>query len=141
MISGKYKFTFFITSIFYLLLIGSCKKSDKCEAGTGGNLSVRFEPQHHGQPIYSSANYRDTVYLKFNAVDFPGPNPSSYDLIVAGNADENYVNVSGLHCGQYFIMMTGFDTSAAWNTRVIGGIPYNFSESSGSQTLVIPVSE
>jgi hypothetical protein len=37
--------------------------------------------------------------------------------------------------------MTGFDTSASFNQRVAGGIPLYVSETSGSKTIVVPVTE
>jgi hypothetical protein len=130
------------SSIAILAMIGlSACEDDECKAGKGGDLTLRLEAQHHAIPIYSSIAYRDTAYIKFEATDFPGPNPSSYDMVVVGNANENFVNVSGLKCGQYYVMMTGFDTSAVWNVRVIGGLPINISEKSGTKTLVVPVNE
>lgn len=138
----KASFLFLLFPLATLLMnMSGCKKSSECKAGSGGDVTLRLEPQHHTVPIYSSTNYRDTAYIKFNATDFPGPNPSNFDMIVAGNTGENFVNVPGLKCGQYFLMMTGFDTSAAWNIRVIGGLPLNFSETSGTKTIVMPVSE
>lgn len=121
--------------------MSGCKKSNSCKAGSGGDVTLRLEPQHHGVPIYSSVSYRDTAYIKFNATDFPGPNPSNFDMVVAGNAGANFVHVPRLKCGQYYIMMTGFDTSATWNTRVIGGLPLNITESSGTKTVIMAVSE
>lgn len=117
----------------------SCRKS--CQAGSGGDVTLVLKPQHHTIPIAGSQNYRDTAYIKFNATDFPGPSPSLYDMVVAGNANEDFVRVSGLKCGQYYIMMTGFDTSAVWNIRVIGGLPVDFDDQSGEKTIVVPVNE
>lgn len=134
------KITLSATLVISFLSIFSCRK-EGCEAGTGGEVTLKIMPEHHGVPIYNSQNYRDTVYVKFNATDFPGPDRSNFDLIMWGNANENFVKVSGLKCGQYYIMVSGFDTSAQWNIRVVGGIPLNFSESSGEKAVTVPVTE
>lgn len=134
------KITLSATLVISFLSIFSCRK-EGCEAGTGGEVTLKIMPEHHGVPIYNSQNYRDTVYVKFNATDFPGPDRSNFDLILWGNANENFVKVSGLKCGQYYIMVSGFDTSAQWNIRVVGGIPLNFSESSGEKLVTVPVTE
>ncbi|MBL0137707.1 MAG: hypothetical protein IPP86_04140 [Bacteroidetes bacterium] len=134
------KITLSATLVISFLSIFSCRK-EGCEAGTGGEVTLKIMPEHHGVPIYNSQNYRDTVYVKFNATDFPGPDRSNFDLIMWGNANENFVKVSGLKCGQYYIMVSGFDTSAQWNIRVVGGIPLNFSESSGEKLVTVPVTE
>jgi hypothetical protein len=48
--------------------------------------------------------------------------------------------VQGLKCGDYFLFMTGFDTSIA--ERVKGGIPYTIQEgASGIKNVVVPVTE
>lgn len=134
------KITLSATLVISFLSIFSCRK-EGCEAGTGGEVTLKIMPEHHGVPIYNSQNYRDTVYVKFNATDFPGPDRSNFDLVMWGNANENFVKVSGLKCGQYYIMVSGFDTSAQWNIRVVGGIPLNFSESSGEKAVTVPVTE
>lgn len=138
----KASFLFLIFPLATLLMsMSGCKKSATCKAGSGGDVTLHIELQHHGFPIYSSTNYRDTVRIKFSAADFPGVSPSNYDIIQAGNASENFVNITGLKCGQYYLYTTGFDTSATWNIRVVGGLPLNFSETTGTKTVVMPVSE
>ena len=134
------KITLFTLLISCFLTMFSCKK-EGCEAGTGGEVTLKILPEHHGLSIYNSQNYRDTVYIKFNASDFPGPDRSNFDLVMWGNANENFVKIPGLKCGQYYIMVSGFDTSAQWNIRVVGGLPLNFSESSGEKTVTVPVTE
>jgi hypothetical protein len=130
--------------VFVLLLIVviftvSCEKD--CAAGSGGDVTLVLKPMHHNYEIFSSATYRDTAYIKFNATNFPGVDPSLYDIVAIGNSGENFVKVNNLKCGQYFIYMTGFDTSAVWNIRVVGGIPLNFTETEGEKLVVVPVTE
>jgi len=128
-----------IVVYFSLMFFNSCKKD--CTAGSGGEVVLILKPEHHAIPIYGTSTYRDTAFIKFNASDFPGIEPSKYDLVIPGNPGENFVKTPGLKCGLYYIFMTGFDTSAAWNVRVVGGLPIDFSETSGEKTVVIAVSE
>lgn len=114
---------------------GSCRY-----AGTGGNTTIVALPRHHSKPIINSAAYPDTAYVKFNAVESPGDNPSAYDMIVVGDSGEDHVHLEGLKAGKYFIYMTGYD-SAVVTHRVKGGIPYTLMQTSGEVDLVIPVTE
>ena len=67
----------------------SCNKKEDCVAGTGGEVTIAAFPQHHGKAIYNQANYLDSAFIKFNTQDFPGTDPSKYDLIVAGEEGED----------------------------------------------------
>jgi hypothetical protein len=115
------------------------KKEESCIGGSGGNLTLVVYPQHHGKELKSSVNYRDTVYIKYNATNFPGKSPSSYDKVIAGDSGENHVHISGLKCGSYFIYATAFDTSA--QERVYGGIPFTTSQKEGEVSVMVPVKE
>jgi len=125
-------------SIFTFLTF-SCK--DKCDnAGTGGSKTIVAFPQHHTKPIFSQANYVDSAFVKFNTQDFPGTSASDYDLVIAGEVGEEHVHIENLKCGDYFIYMTGFDSSI--NQRVKGGIPYHVDENAPTEIdLNVPVSE
>lgn len=131
---ARFLFLIFPLAVLNMSMSGS-KKSSERKAGSEGDVSLRLEQQHYAFSIYSSANYSDIAYIKFFATDFPGPSPFNFDMIVAGKAGKNFVNVPGLKSGQYFLMMTGLETSATWNLRVIGGLPLNFSKSSGKKQL------
>jgi len=122
----------------------SCKKDvdlpiDTCVAGTGGEVMLVLQPEHHGVAIPSIPGYPDSAFIKFNVNEFPGDNPDLYDLVVTGNEGDNYVVVTGLKCGSYYIYMTGKDTSL--DERVRGGIPYSFEETSGVKVIKIPITE
>ena len=119
--------------------LSSCKKDDKCEAGSGGSVTLVLEPEHHGEPIYSQPAYRDSAFIKFGAEEFPGDDPTKYDIIVVGQSGSKKVTVSGLKCGKYYLFMTGFDTSIV--ERVKGGIPYEFDDEEGVKTVKVPVTE
>lgn len=134
-----------LAALFILMLLTvSCKKDidlpvDSCIAGTGGDITLILKPEHHGEPIPSIPGYPDTAMIKFNANEFPGDNPDLYDLVVVGNTGNDFVAISNLKCGQYYIFMTGFDESIA--ERCKGGIPVYVEETSGVKTLKIPITE
>ncbi|MEO5673690.1 MAG: hypothetical protein ABIQ74_03510 [Chitinophagales bacterium] len=136
--------SFFIALFAALLLLNiSCGKDDKCVAGTGGAVTIAAFPKHHNLHIYSEAmpGYPDSAFVKFSPPTsfVTTSNPAEYDLVVAGEAGEDHIHLENLKCGDYFIFMTGWDTSS--NERVSGGIPYSISETSGEIDLEIPVTE
>jgi len=103
-------------------------------AGIGGNVTIVAFPKHHGndtRPYY--------VYVKFNAQEFPGTNPSSYDLSIAADTTENHIEIENLKRGKYYIYMTAYDTSIA--AGVVGGIPITVTQTSGELDIDVPVTE
>ncbi len=128
-----------IAAILFSTIITSCKKDDKCSAGTGGSLTIVAFPQHHGKAIYNQPNYPDTIYVKFNTQNSPGISAANYDTYFVGEAGENHVHMSGLKCGDYFFLGAGFDTTI--NQRVVGGIPFSTEQTEGEISLNIPVTE
>ncbi|MBA3647848.1 MAG: hypothetical protein H0W62_04740 [Chitinophagales bacterium] len=127
-------------SMFFVLSLVSCKKSDKCSAGIGGTITLVAFPQHHGKPVLSHTNYFDTAFVEFNTQQFPGTGASNYDLVIAGEAGEDHVHIPNIKCGDYYLYMSGFDTTL--NQRVTGGIPYTIPENSSSEIdVAVPVTE
>ncbi|MEO5569709.1 MAG: hypothetical protein ABIT08_02680 [Bacteroidia bacterium] len=126
---------------------GSCQV-----AGLGGNTIIVGKPQHHGLTIYNQAafpgypnGYLDTAYVKFNAKELPGIDPSLFDALFVGEAGHDHVRMEGLKTGYYYIFMAGYDTSglAAGSPegRVTGGIPYTLSQATGEVDLAVPLTE
>ncbi len=136
--NSKTGLLFFVAAVI-AFTVSSCKKDKKCSAGTGGNVTLILEPEHHSDPIYSQPDYRDSAFIAFDKTEFPGDDPSLYDLVVVGAVGTKQVTVSGLKCGKYYLFMTGKDTSIV--ERVKGGIPYDFTETEGTLTIKIPVTE
>lgn len=127
-----------------IALIVSCKKDvdlpvDTCVAGTGGEVTLVLQPEHHGEPIPSLPAYPDSAFIKFNVNEFPGDNPSLYDLIVVGLEGENEVTINNLKCGDYYVFMTGKDTSI--DERVKGGVPVVIEQTSGVKTIKVAITE
>ena len=107
--------------------------------GANGSTTLVLSPEHHGEPIFSSATYKDSAFIKFNAVNFPGDDPSQYDLVLEGEEGESHVHVENMKIGKYYVFMTGWDTTI--NERVSGGIPIVVTAASGEVGFAIPVTE
>jgi hypothetical protein len=154
----KKSFIFFLMTLAVSLSFQSCKekgctdplsvtydedaeKDDgSCEyGGTGGSTIIVAKPQHHGDPIIGLPGYVDSAFVKFNAINSPGTNPASYDLVVAGQEGEDHVRIGGMKPGKYYIFMTGYDSISA--DRVTGGIPVTITLASGEVEVLVPVSE
>jgi len=128
----------FLLSIISVILF-SCQKEEECSGGLGGDVTLILKPQHHEDPIISQVGYLDSAFIAVDKYDFPGENPSKYDIIKVGIVGSDEVIISGLKCGGYYVFMTGYDTTIS--QRVKGGIPVYISQSSGSVTKIIPVTE
>ncbi len=116
----------------------SCKDDPKCNAGSGGSLTIVAKLEHHTINIPNDSLRPDTVWVKFNATDWASA-PSGYDMMLIGEYPEDHVHIEGLQCGQYYLYASGWDTSI--NQVVRGGIPYNTDQSSGEVIVKIPVTE
>ncbi len=136
MTSDKLKaLKYFLLSVFFSIF-SSCSKEN---AGLGGEVILKLFPEHHAKAITSQNNYPDTAFLKFNTKEFPGDGADLYDAFFIGLSGESFVRTAGLKKGQYFIYMTGWDTTI--NQRVAGGIPYKIDVSTGELIAKIPVTE
>jgi hypothetical protein len=150
----------FFFSFVLLIVFYSCKKKKKgcmdpisisydadaeeddkscIYGGTGGNVTIVARPEHHGVPITSKVNYPDSAFLKFNAQDSPGSDPSLYDYHSEGEEGEDHVHLYGIRPGKYFIYMTGMDSTGPY--RVYGGIPIIITQTSGEFNVTVPIAE
>jgi hypothetical protein len=126
-----------------LLSASSCKKDKDdptppaCLAGPGGEVELAFYVRHHDL-LVPGAN----VYIKYNATEFPGIDPNLYDFTVTtGDSGHSigHAHINGMRCGRYFLYSAGYDPYI--NDSVFGGIPVNVTQTSGSVTINIPVTE
>ncbi|MES2835916.1 MAG: hypothetical protein V4667_00205 [Bacteroidota bacterium] len=116
--------TFFIvltTSLFV-----ACKK-----AGTGGNASISAFPEHHEDPIKNGV-----VYIKYNATDLPGTEPSDFDA--QANVEGDHAHFHALKKGKYYLYHIGYDS--AYKSIVTGGVAIVIKTES-EQIISIPVAE
>lgn len=97
--------------------------------------------QHHHQVIPSQVDYRDSVFVKFDAKEAPGTMASDYDAVFIGEPGEDHVHVNGLKPGNYFIYGVGLDT--AINQRVKGGVSIKIKHKEKDEEILLdlPVTE
>lgn len=109
--------------------------------GSGGTVAIVAKPQRQGMPVISGiGGHPDSAFVKFNAITFPGTDPSAYNLQLQGVDGDDFVRIEGLKPGNYYIYMTGFDTSI--NKTLRGGIPVVIpAGSTGDIVKIIPVAE
>ena len=98
-----------------VFLFAGCAKE-----GLGGDATLAVFPQHHGAAIYSTATYKDSVFIKFNAKEIPADPTHDYDALFVGEVGENHIHCEELKWGDYSVFCTGWDTTI--NQRVKGGI-------------------
>ena len=101
--------------IYSLLVISltffSCKKNE-----LGGTAIIKGTVKHHVKIIGNA-----TVYIKFNAKEFPGTNTSSYDDKVIADDLGNY-KIS-CYKGDYYLYAVGYDEDVPAPHIVKGGAP------------------
>lgn len=108
-------------------------------AGTGGNTTVLAYPTRNGIAIVSKIGWVDSAFIKFNAIESPGLNPTDYDLLVAGQVGEDHIRIEGLKTGKYYFYVTGFDSTIV--QRVSGGTALFITQNYGIVYGPIQVSE
>ncbi|HXC05422.1 MAG TPA: hypothetical protein VNZ86_11760 [Bacteroidia bacterium] len=111
--------------------ISSC-----CKGGTGGHASLTCNVFHHAKPIPGA-----TVYIKYNASDFPGASTSSYDAHLTAGNTSNQVIFDNLNCGDYYLYGIGYDSSLM--LPVTGGLHFQikYSERKSAETTTVPITE
>ncbi len=122
---------FAFLSLLIFATITSC-----CKPGSGGDATIVAFPQHHGKEIKGA-----TVYIKYNAKDFPGTDLSKYDATFVGEAEEEHVHCKSLKCGKYYLYAIGFDSMIM--QAVSGGIAIKVKHSEREKEIDmnIPVTE
>jgi len=124
---------FLLLFVAFLLVVdfSSC-----CKGGTGGNASLACSVFHHAKPINGA-----TVYIKYNATEFPGTDPSAYSASLTSPNNSNQLTFKNLHCGDYFLYGVGFDSSLM--LPVTGGIHFQipYSDRDKIETTNVPITE
>ena len=116
-----------------LFAISSCKR-----AGVDGDAILVITPKHHGTIIINHNTYPDSVYVKFNAKDLPSDPTHDYDALFVGEVGEDHVHCEGLHTGNYFLFVTGYDSTA--NARVTGGMAVKIKYKERKEEIALDVS-
>jgi hypothetical protein len=119
------------------LILASCKPKNDCKAGSGGNLVIKASTVHHTRLVPGC-----TVYVKYNANEFPGTDFSVYEVTVKAKNDESFVTIPGLKCGNYDLYAQGIDSLLSpVNWIVKGGIPFSTSQDKDTISISIPITE
>jgi hypothetical protein len=121
------------------VVFSSCKKDELCVGGSGGSAGLILYPVHHTEPIFSTPNVPNVAFIKYNASEFPGTDPSAYDIVVFGEPGTDFIEIGGLRCGTYYVYMSGYDPAILQG--VSGGIPIRIAENSGVYRINVPVTE
>lgn len=132
--STKYSLLLAIIGLFMFGI--SCKKDNKCDAGSGGSLTLVTKLKHHGTIIVNDSLQPDTVWIKYNAKDWSGA-PNGADATFIGEYPEDHVHVSGLKCGDYYLYAKGWDRTQV----VFGGRAFSTEDDSGELDVDIAVTE
>lgn len=100
----------FFVFVIGIALIASCKKNE-----LGGKSTIKGKVVHHSKAIPYA-----TVFIKYDAEDFPGKDTNLYDAKVKADANGSYE----IKCykGKYYLFGRGNDY-AVTPPLVVGGVP------------------
>lgn len=135
-----------ITLLLALCIMGvlaSCndekkeEEVDNCAEGRTGNLTLVTRMVHHQRPIVGCR-----VFIKFNALEFPGEDTTKYDFAFSANAQSAYASVDSLACGDYYVYAIGIDSMLPPTNWVCkGGLPYRTTLSAGTDSINVYITE
>ena len=128
------RIVFIVLLLPVFTILHGCKKKDNDPGIVKGTLNLEVHATHHSWDVPGL-----NVYLKKNAVTFPGSNPSDYEY---STITDGYgkCTFSELYPGNYYIYATGFDST--WGSMVYGEMPVTLGSSSTNDFSVnIIVSE
>lgn len=114
--------------ILVMALFFGCKKNQ-----VGGKAVLKGVVSHHGAPISNAY-----VYIKYNALEFPGVDYTLYDTYVIADNEGNYT--VNLYKGKYYIFAKGYDFNIPAPYIVSGGLSVNIRNRE-KLTKDVPVSE
>lgn len=122
----------FLPLIFVALLFSGCKKE-----GLDGKATLIVRPWHHEDAIVSTAAYRDSVFIKFDATEIPLDAIHDYDALVVGEIGVHEIRVEHPCKGNYSVYCTGWDP--AFNARVSGGTTIEIRNKDRKDEIVVDV--
>ena len=125
------KKTQYILVAFSLIVMFSCNPNEMDVSPTG---TITGHVLHHNDAIPNTI-----VYIKYDATDFPGPNPEDYDDQTIASSDDAEYTFSGLEKGSYYLYGIGNDASCF--CEVVGGIPITLDNNTHVVESNIPVTE
>lgn len=125
--SKIYKITLISISVISMLAFSACYKE-----GRGGKSIVNGYVSHHGHKVGNS-----TVYIKYDAVEFPGTDVSKYNASVTADANGRY-EFKDLRKGVYYLYGVGYDNAIQEIVSGGTGVKLKYNKAA---TTDIPVTE
>lgn len=110
------------------LAFGSCKRNDSHE-----HVELNGSVLHHERAIPNAK-----VYLKKDAVKFPGTDLSQYEFSTEAN-DEAAYHFHELEPASYYLYAEGWDDGI--NDSVFGGVPIEITGEDEIEMADVPVTE
>jgi hypothetical protein len=117
----------FILSVI-LLSAAACNKN-----ALGGDATIEGKVMHHSKTIANAS-----VFIKFNAKEFPGEDTSAYDGNTRADKDGHFQFKT--YKGDYYLYAFGYDHDIKPPYYVTGGTPASV-RSSEKVDLIIAVTE
>lgn len=133
----------FLIAMLFITSFNSCKEDDtttpinNCVGGKGGSVTFEVKTIHHIREIKGC-----TIYIKYNAQDFPGENPSSYDYVFKADDSLSVSYTDSMKCGKYYLFATGIDSLLSPPNNIVkGGVPINISQVQDTTKINLYVTE
>lgn len=125
--SKFYKIALISILVISLFVFSSCYKE-----GNGGKSIVNGYVSHHSHRVPTA-----TVYIKYDAVEFPGNDVSKYDASVTADATAHF-EFKDLRKGDYYLYAVGYDNSIMETVSGGTGIKLKYNKATSTD---IPVTE
>ena len=119
-----------IIALIAVFIISACKKN-----GTGGQVTVAAITKHHDRHIPFS-----TVYIKYDAKEFPGDDVSKYDAKQTTDK-EGHTHFEGLRYGNYYFYGVGYDSVAQATVKGGVALKIKWKERKEEIELNVPITE
>ena len=100
-----------VICLLFLTCLFACKKNQ-----LDGDATIRGRVYHHEKPIPNAS-----VFIKFNAKNFPSQDTNVYDAKVRADKD-GYFSFK-CYKGSYYLYSFGFDYGIPSPYHVLGGLP------------------
>jgi hypothetical protein len=107
-----------------LVFAAGCKKNQ-----LGGDATIQGDVVHHSKKIANAS-----VFIKFDAKEFPGKDTTLYDSKVRADANGHYK--FSTYKGDYYVYATGKDYETPPPYRVSGGTPVTIRSGESLEILV-----
>jgi hypothetical protein len=111
-----------------VLMAVSCKKNN-----IGGNSTIEGVTVHHSKVIANAS-----VFIKYNAEEFPGTDTTLYDSKVRSDKDGKFS--LKVYKGKYYVYAFGYDFAIAAPYHVVGGVPVKIRDKE-KVTITLPLTE